>query len=74
MRRVLVSLVLGASLAVIGAGSAFGFSQPLPDAACNQGTASTPDPHNGVWYVPMDMEPGVAGGCMTMNQHNDARP
>jgi hypothetical protein len=37
MRRVLVSLVLGASLAVIGAGSAFGFSQPLPDAACNSG-------------------------------------
>lgn len=72
MRRVIVSLVLGASLVVIGAGSAFGVSQTLPDAACNQGTASTPDP-NHIWYVPMDMTPGVAGGCMTMNDHN-ARP
>lgn len=69
MRRLLVSLLVGASLTVIGAGSAGAVSQPLPDAACNQGTASTPDP-NGIWFVPMDMSPGVAGGCMTMNNRN----
>jgi hypothetical protein len=40
MRRVLASLVLGASLAVIGAGSAFAGPQPLPSAACNSGTAN----------------------------------
>lgn len=39
MRRVLVSLVLGASLAVIGAGSAFA-GQYLPAQACNPGTTS----------------------------------
>ena len=69
MRRVLVSLILGASLVVIGAGLAFGVvNQTLPDAACNQGTASAPDP-NGTLYVPMDMTIGVADGCMTMNGH-----
>jgi hypothetical protein len=38
MRRVLVSLVLGVSLAVIGAASAFAGNQFLPDQACNPGT------------------------------------
>ena len=39
MRKVLVSLVLGASLAVIGAGAAFAGNQGLPVQACNDGTA-----------------------------------
>lgn len=40
MRRVLVSLVLGASFAVIGVASAFAGNQFLPNQACNPGTTS----------------------------------
>jgi hypothetical protein len=61
MRRVLLSLVLGASLAVIGAGSAFGGNQVLPDQACNPGTTRA-GAVSGNLVVPKVMGPG----CMNM--------
>lgn len=63
MRRVLVSLVLGASLAVIGAGSALAWNQDLPNQAC-AGTARAGVIGNQV--VPSLMDAGDPGSCMNM--------
>lgn len=62
MRRVLVSLVLGASLAVIGAGSAFA-GNFLPAQACNAGTLSAAV-ISGNQVIPAKM--GIPLRCMTM--------
>jgi len=67
MRKVLASIVLGASLAVIGAGSVFAAAphhQFLSLAACNPGTASA-RVISGNLIVPMYMASSPIG-CMTM--------
>jgi hypothetical protein len=63
MRRVLVSLVLSASLAVIGAGSALAWNQDLPTQAC-AGTARAGVIGNQV--VPSLMDAEDPGSCMNM--------
>jgi hypothetical protein len=66
MRRVLVSLVLGASLAVIGAGSALAWNEVLPDKACNGGTTSAAGiSENDVVPWVMTSCP-LVGSCMNM--------
>jgi hypothetical protein len=65
MRRVLVSLVLGASLAVIGAGSALAWNQYLPAQACNPGTTSA-GVASGNGVVPSRMDSGDPLSCMNM--------
>ena len=68
MRRVLVSLVLGASLAVIGAGAAFAGNQVLPDQACSDGTAGA-----GVASANLVVPKVMGPGCMNMPSDHPSR-
>jgi hypothetical protein len=67
MRRLLTALVVGASLTVLGAGTALAEAplfQFLPGAACNQGTTQA-RVISGNPIVPMFMV-SQPSGCMTM--------